>query len=93
MSARTGQVPANLNFRDQTRRLTQMQFWYYLGLETGLGFPVDRAVTRWDEMFIPMVVADEISAMSATTTGTDAPLVEVDMMFFASTLPGTSCCT
>lgn len=87
LSARTGQVPAKLNFRDQTRRLTQMQFWYNLGLETGLGFPVDRAVTRWDEMFIPMVVADEISAMSATTTGTDAPLVEADMMFFVSTLP------
>ncbi len=64
LSARTGQIPAKLNFRDQTRRLTQMQFWYYLGLEMGLGFPVDRAVTRWDEMFIPMVVADEIAAIS-----------------------------
>jgi len=85
--ARTGQVSAKLNFRDQTRRLTQMQFWYYLGLETGLGFPVDREVTRWDEMFIPMVVADEISAMTATTAGTDAPLVSADMMFFFSTLP------
>ena len=87
LSARTGQIPAKLNFRDQTRRLTQMQFWYYLGLETGLGFPVDREVTRWDEMFIPMVVADEISAMTATTAGTDAPLVSADMMFFFSTLP------
>jgi len=85
--ARTGQVPANLNFRDQTRRLTQMQFWYYLGLEMALGFPVDRAVTRWDEMFIPMVLADEMAAMSAATAGQGKPLVALDTMLFTSSLP------
>lgn len=85
--ARTGQAPANLNFRDQTRRLTQMQFWYYLGLEIALGFPVDRAVTRWDEMFIPMVLADEIAAMSVATTGSGSPLLAFDSMLFTSSLP------
>ncbi|MDX2417625.1 MAG: DUF4105 domain-containing protein [Xanthomonadales bacterium] len=85
--ARTGQTPANLNFRDQTRRLTEMQFWYYLGLETGLGFPVDRAVTRWDEMFIPMVLADEIAAMSAATAGSGKPLLVLDTMLFTSSRP------
>ena len=87
LSARTGQKPAKFNFRDQTRRLTQMQFWYYLGLETGLGYPVDRVVTRWDEMFIPMVVADEIAAMSVETAGTGRPLLETDIMLFTSSLP------
>jgi hypothetical protein len=87
LSARTGQMPAELDFRDHTRRLTQMQFWYYLGLETGLGFPVDRAITRWDEMFIPMVVADEIAAMSVATPGAAKPLVELDTMLFTSTRP------
>jgi hypothetical protein len=86
LSARTSQTPAILNFRDQTRRLTQTQFWYYLGLETGLGMPVDRAVSRWDEMFIPMVVADEVSAMAVAGTKGD-PLVELDTMFYTSTLP------
>ena len=86
LRASTTQTPATLNFRDQTRRLTQMDYWYYLGLETGLGFPVDRAVTRWDEMFIPMVVADEIASMPGVS-GNGKPLVEVDTMFFASTLP------
>lgn len=85
--ARTGQVPAELNFRDHTRRLTQMRFWYYLGLETGLGFPVDRAISRWDEMFIPMVVADEIATMQVETSGAVKPLVEIDRMFFTSSLP------
>ena len=87
LSARTEVVPANLNFRDQTRRLTQMQFWFYLGLELGLGYPVDRAVTRWDEMFIPMVVADELAAMSLATGEAGSPLLELDTMLFTSTLP------
>ena len=87
LHARTGQAPAKMNFRDQTRRLTQMQFWYYLGLETALGFPVDRAVTRWDEMFIPMVLADEIAAMSAATAGSGKPLVALDTTLFTSSLP------
>ena len=88
LSARTQNIPASLNFRDQTRRLTQMQFWYYLGLELGLGFPVDRAVTRWDEMFIPMVVADEIAAMSRQVSEAGAPPVLDDSMIFASTSSG-----
>lgn len=87
LASRTRQIPAKLNFRDQTRRLTQMQFWYYLGLETGLGYPVDRGVTRWDEMFIPMVVADEIAAMSVEAAATGRPLLEVDTMLFTTSLP------
>jgi len=86
--ARTENVPASLNFREQTRRLTQMQFWYYLGLELGLGFPVDRAVSRWDEMFIPMVVADEIATMSVSSGGSGDPLVALDTMLFESTGTG-----
>jgi len=84
LHARTAQVPAQLNFRDQTRRLTENQFWTYLGLETALGYPVDRPVTRWDEMFIPMVVADEIAAMSADGGGA---LLGSDTMVYTSTLP------
>ena len=84
LSTRTGAVPAELNFRDQTRRLTQMQFWYYLGLELALGSPADRAVTRWDEMFIPMVVADEMAAMSLVASETGNPLVSVDTVLFTA---------
>ena len=96
LSARTDIIPASLNFRDQTRRLTQEQFWYYLGLELALGLPVDRAVSRWDEMFIPMVVADEMAAMSLLTSESDKPLIAVDTMLFTSTaakpavVPGTT---
>jgi hypothetical protein len=75
---------AKLNFRDQTRRLTQMQYWYYLGLELGLGYPVDRTVSRWDEMFIPMVIADEIASMTVPGGDADQSLVLQDTMLFTS---------
>lgn len=87
LSEQSEVIPANLNFRDQTRRLTQMQFWYYLGLELGLGFPVDRDVSLWDEMFIPMVVADEIATISSKTSDAGGPLLEVDTMLFTSSQP------
>lgn len=87
LAASTENTPAKLNFRDQTRRLTQIQFWYYLGLELGLGYPVDRPVSRWDEMFIPMVVADEIAALTVTGTEAGQSLVLQDMMLFTSSLP------
>ncbi len=86
----TAELPAKLNFRDHTRRLTQMQTWYYLGLELGLGYPADRAVSRWDEMFIPMVVADEIAAMTLPGSDKGQSLVEKDLMLFTSSAPTPS---
>jgi len=90
LAERTRQMPAGLNFREQTRRLTQMQFWYYLGLELGLGYPVDREVSRWDEMFVPGVVADELADFSTAVSKTGKPLLEVDTMLFTTTMPTPS---
>jgi len=59
----SGQQPAGQNFRAHTRRLVSMDFWYYLGLESALGRPVDGEITRWDEMFLPSVVADVLAGI------------------------------
>lgn len=83
----TKAAPSELNFRDQTRRLTQSQYWYYLGLEMGLGYPVDRSISRWEDMFIPMVVADEVSKLASST---GAPVVSLDLQLYASTLPAAA---
>lgn len=53
---------ADQNFRDHTRRAVAADFWYYLGLEGGLGRPVDRPITAWDEMFLPAKVAHYAAA-------------------------------
>lgn len=84
LSAGTENAPAELGFREQTRRLTDMQYGYYLALEMALGYPVDRAISRWDEMFIPMVVADEIATMSAEGNVLSRPLVLEDIMLNVS---------
>ena len=83
-----GPQPAGQNLRDHTRRLTIADYWLYLGLELGLGSPVDRPVSRWDEFFIPAQLADGISGMSSPAGDGDAPLVLEDVNLYESTLPG-----
>jgi len=61
LKAATAAEPARLDRRGHTRRLTQSDFWLYLGLETVLGWPVDRPISRWDEMFIPGVLAEVVA--------------------------------
>ncbi len=62
LAAVTQSETGRMGFRDHTRRLTSMTWWYYLGLELGLGRPVDHVISRWDEMFIPAVVSLEMTA-------------------------------
>lgn len=80
-------MPAEWNWRDHTRRLTAADFWLYLGLEIALGAPVDRATDRWQEMFIPEVLADGVAAMPIRSASGSAPLVLEDVVLYASTLP------
>ncbi len=84
LSSATKDTLSEMSFRDQTRRLTQSQYWYYLGLEAGLGYPVDRPISRWEDMFIPMVVAEEVSKL---TRATGLASVSQDVQLYVSTLP------
>lgn len=84
----TEPLPAKLNMRDQTRRLTIADFWLYLGLELGLGSPVDQPVSRWDEFFIPAALAGGLEQLSGTSAGQDSQLVLEDTMIYTSTHPG-----
>ena len=73
-------VTAAQNWRDHTRRLTETDFWVYLGLETALGPYVDRPISHWDEMFIPGVLAESLAR--------EGSLVLEDRLIFESTLEG-----
>ena len=85
LSATYRSLPAAQNWRAHTRRLTSMDFWLYLGLETVLGAPVDRAIDGWEELFIPARLADAVAALPASAAG--RPLVSDDRVLFASPLP------
>lgn len=79
-------APAQLNWRDHTRRMTSGDFWLYLGLEVGLGAPVDRPVSRWDEMFIPGVLAAAVESVKYTGNGMVLPLVLEDVLLNETSL-------
>jgi len=79
-------LPASADFRTHTRRLVQDDFLLYLGIEAGLGRMADRKRSVWEEMFLPMVVAETVAAMSITTPGgREQPLVVDDRMLYEST--------
>jgi len=80
LSEATRQQPAAANFRDHTRRLTRVTFWYYLGLESVLGMPVDRAISRWDEMFLPEIVAETVA--SSEGMGQQGVLTKEEVLIF-----------
>jgi hypothetical protein len=90
-----GGTIAPQSWRDHTRRLTAADFWLYLGLETVLGAPVDRPIDRWEEMFIPAVLADAAAGVfvapggviTAEAAAGALPLVQEDVTLYASTLP------
>jgi len=87
LQRRFADTQAPQTWRDHTRRLTAADFWLYLGLEIVLGAPVDRPIDRWEEMFIPAVLADALADVEAPPGGDFAgPLVREDVMLFESTL-------
>lgn len=86
LSANSEPEPATQNWRDHTRRLTVSNFWLYLGLELGLGSEVDKAISRWDEFFIPSELAAAVAGARVSGPEGDQPLAMEDVMLFVSSL-------
>jgi hypothetical protein len=76
-------MDAAQNFRDHTRRSVAADTWYYLGLEAGLGRRVDRPIDAWEEMFLPLKVADAASAFP----GPEGPLAGPVHTVFPGSIP------
>jgi hypothetical protein len=76
---------ASGDFRFHTRRLNTHNLALYTGLELILGPSVDRPVTRWDEMFLPLKLRDHLR--EATRPGPDGqpiPLVREERVLYQS---------
>jgi hypothetical protein len=76
-------LPSEQNFRAHTRRSTEMDFWYHLGLEMALGLPIDQPINRWQAMFLPA----EVAAAALEVETARGPLVIEDRLEFASAAP------
>ena len=47
-------------YRSEAVRLARPAAWMWLGFDLGLGPYADRALSRWDEAFVPMRLADSL---------------------------------
>ncbi len=77
--------PARQNYRSHTRRSTQSDRDFYLGLTAGLGMPVDRSISRWEEQFLPVELAESV-AVARLASG--EPLVIEDRVLLAGLVAG-----
>lgn len=67
--------PGRFSFRQHSLRLTQSSPWLYVGLDLALGAPTDRPITRWQELFLPQELHDELGRAHRQVDGHAAPLV------------------
>lgn len=77
MYAEVSGQPAGQNFRDHTRRATEVSPVYYFGLELALGLPTDQPISRWQEMFLPSVVDDVVAGLNNGDKPLSGPEFEV----------------
>ncbi len=84
----TERAPSGTTYRSHTRRLTQDAPWIYLGTLLGLGRPVDRPISRWEEMFLPVRMHDDLRGIRVRdVSGASVPLVRSERVLFVSSRP------
>ena len=84
----THTTPTHTTFRFHTRRLTAEPPWLYTSLLLALGNPVDRPITVWEDMFIPMTLREHIRmVMVPDEQGELIPLVARERTVFEGTIP------
>lgn len=86
--AATSQRTTGTTFRFHTLRLMAGRVLLYTGLHALLGNPVDRPITAWDEMFLPMKVREYLRTVTVVDQeGREVPLVSAEETLFESTNP------
>jgi hypothetical protein len=81
-------APASMTWRQHTLRLTADSLWVYFGLDAAMGHLIDTPVTRWEEMFLPQEVADQLRRTTVLgPSGEQQPLVVRERLLVDSTRP------
>lgn len=72
-------------YRTQTERLTQNDIPVYTGIILALGHPADRPLSEWEEMFLPVRMANDIrSVRIRSDSNATVPLVRSEMALFTA---------
>jgi multisubunit Na+/H+ antiporter MnhC subunit len=81
----TIQLATGKTYRFHTRRLTANDPLIYTGLLLALGQPVDRPISAWEEMFLPLAMRDHLRRITVPgNDGRQTPLVRSERTLFES---------
>lgn len=84
----TAELPTGATFRFHTQRLTANDPLIFTGLLLALGERVDRPITAWEEMFLPLAMREHLRKVSvAGPGGAPVPLVKSERTIFESSAP------
>jgi hypothetical protein len=82
----TDTVPAGTTYRFHTQRLTANDPLIFTGLLAALGEKVDRPISAWEEMFLPLKMRDWVRGVTVPgRDGRSLPLVRSERTIFEST--------
>ena len=88
IKAHTGGLPTGTTYRFHTQRLTANDPPVFTGLLLALGPGVDRPITAWEEMFLPMALREHARRVVLRgPAGSTVPLVASERTLFESTAP------
>jgi hypothetical protein len=72
-------------YLSHTQRLTQGDIPVYTGVTLALGHPADKPLSMWEEMFLPVRMANDLRSVQITdTAGAKIPLVRSEMALFTA---------
>jgi hypothetical protein len=81
-----GALATGKTFRFHTQRLTANDPLVYTGLLLGLGQPVDREISAWEEMFLPLALREHLREVTVFgRDGGELPVVRSERTLFEST--------
>ncbi|MDQ3674762.1 MAG: DUF4105 domain-containing protein, partial [Gemmatimonadota bacterium] len=72
-------------YRSHTQRLTQSNTPVHTGVTFALGHPADRPISMWEEMFLPVRMANHLRTVRVSdSTDNKIPLVRSEMALFTA---------
>jgi hypothetical protein len=88
IESQTARLPTGTTYRSHTLRLTANDLPVFTGLFLALGPAVDRPISAWEEMFLPMALREHARrVMLPGANGATVPLVAGERTVFQSTAP------
>ena len=79
-------VPGNgRTWRDETARITASDPLVYPGIQIALGRNADHVLTKWEESFLPALLANHLAALTVTdANGAPVKLIASDSVLFTA---------